>query len=75
MRHSQVALFRHVKNSQPVITHEGCAILISHDVHLIEVVADQLLLAENGHVSAFDGDMTDYKNGCWQNLALQALHL
>lgn len=41
--------------------YEGCVLLVSHDAHLVEIVADRLWLAENGHVSAFDGDMTDYQ--------------
>ena len=42
-------------------SYEGCVILVSHDAHLVEMVADRLWLVENGHVSAFDGDMTDYQ--------------
>ena len=42
-------------------SYEGCVILVSHDAHLVEMVADRLWLVEHGHVSAFDGDMTDYK--------------
>ena len=42
-------------------SYEGCVILISHDAHLVEMVADRLWLVKNGRVSAFDGDMTDYK--------------
>ena len=42
-------------------SYEGCVILVSHDAHLVEMVADRLWLVEQGHVSAFDGDMTDYK--------------
>ena len=41
--------------------YEGCVILVSHDAHLVEMVADRLWLVENGQVSAFDGDMTDCK--------------
>ena len=42
-------------------SYEGCVILVSHDAHLVEMVADRLWLVEHGDVSAFDGDMTDYK--------------
>ncbi|MDA0332455.1 MAG: ABC-F family ATP-binding cassette domain-containing protein [Proteobacteria bacterium] len=42
-------------------SYEGCVILVSHDAHLVEMVADRLWLVENGHVSVFDGDMTDYQ--------------
>ena len=44
-----------------LISYEGCVILVSHDAHLVEMVADRLWLVENGQVSAFDGDMTDYQ--------------
>jgi ATP-binding cassette subfamily F protein 3 len=41
--------------------YDGCIILVSHDAHLVELVADRLWLVENGQVSLFDGDMTDYQ--------------
>ncbi len=41
--------------------YEGCVVLVSHDAHLVEMVADRLWLVENGNVSAFDGDMADYQ--------------
>ncbi|WP_282799524.1 ABC-F family ATP-binding cassette domain-containing protein [Bombella apis] len=40
---------------------EGAVILISHDSHLVESVADQLWIAENGTITPFDGDMDDYR--------------
>ena len=42
-------------------SYEGCVILVSHDAHLVEMVADRLWLVKNGYVSAFNGDMTDYQ--------------
>ena len=42
-------------------SYEGCVILVSHDAHLVEMVADRLWLVENGQVSVFEGDMTDYQ--------------
>ena len=42
-------------------SYEGCVIIVSHDAHLVEMVADRLWLVEHGYVSAFDGDMADYK--------------
>lgn len=39
----------------------GAVILVSHDTHLVESVADRLWLVKDGAVSAFDGDMNDYK--------------
>ncbi len=40
---------------------EGAVILVSHDAHLVELVADRLWLVADGGVSAFDGDMDDYR--------------
>ncbi|MBP2294420.1 ATP-binding cassette subfamily F protein 3 [Azospirillum rugosum] len=40
---------------------EGAVILISHDPHLIELTADRLLLVADGTVSAYDGDLDDYR--------------
>lgn len=41
--------------------YEGAIILVSHDSHLVEMVADRLWLVRDGHVEIFDGDMNDYK--------------
>ena len=40
---------------------EGCIILVSHDAHLVELVADRLWLVGDGRVLPFDGDMADYQ--------------
>jgi ATP-binding cassette subfamily F protein 3 len=40
--------------------YDGAVILITHDRSLIELVADRLWLAADGHVTPFDGDMDDY---------------
>jgi ATP-binding cassette subfamily F protein 3 len=40
--------------------YEGAVILVSHDRHLLRVVADQLLLVDQGRLSEFDGDLEDY---------------
>ncbi len=39
----------------------GAVILVSHDPHLIETVADRLWLVQGGEVNVFEGDMEDYK--------------
>ena len=41
--------------------YEGAVILVSHDPHLIEATADRLWLVADGRVSAFDGDLDDYR--------------
>jgi ATP-binding cassette subfamily F protein 3 len=35
--------------------------LVSHDWHLLELVADQLWLVADGTVRSFDGDLDDYR--------------
>ena len=41
--------------------YEGAVVLVSHDAHLIELVADRLWLVADGTVTAFDGDLEDYR--------------
>jgi len=40
---------------------QGAVVLIAHDRHLIEACADRLWLVADGTVTAFDGDMEDYR--------------
>ena len=40
--------------------YEGAVILITHDRSLIDLVADRLWLATDGHIKPFRGDMDDY---------------
>ncbi len=40
---------------------EGAVLLISHDAHLVELVADRLWLVGDGRVQPFEGDMADYR--------------
>ncbi len=39
----------------------GAVILVSHDPHLVELVADRLWLVADGKVGSFDGDLADYR--------------
>jgi ATP-binding cassette subfamily F protein 3 len=39
----------------------GAVLLITHDPHLIELVADRLWLVAGGTVRSFDGDLEDYR--------------
>jgi len=39
----------------------GAVLLITHDPHLVELVADQLWLVADGTVRAFDGDLDEYR--------------
>ncbi len=40
---------------------EGAVLLITHDPHLVELVADRLWLVADGTVLDYDGDMDDYR--------------
>jgi len=41
--------------------YQGAVIMITHDAHLAEAVAEQFWLIKDGHVSVYDGDMDDYR--------------
>ncbi len=41
--------------------YEGAVVLVSHDAHLIELVADRLWLVGEGALRPWDGDLADYK--------------
>jgi ATP-binding cassette subfamily F protein 3 len=40
---------------------QGAVLLITHDPHLVELVADRLWLVGEGTVKPFDGDLDDYR--------------
>jgi ATP-binding cassette subfamily F protein 3 len=41
--------------------YEGAVILVSHDPHLVELVADTLWVVEDGTCKPFDGDLSEYR--------------
>jgi len=41
--------------------YAGAVVLISHDPHLIDLVADRLWLVSDGTAAPFDGDLEDYR--------------
>jgi len=41
--------------------YEGAMVLVSHDRHLLRTATDLLVLVADGGVSAFDGDLEDYR--------------
>ena len=43
-------------------SYKGALILVSHDRHLLETIADKLWLIHDGECSVFDGDLDDYQN-------------
>jgi ATP-binding cassette subfamily F protein 3 len=40
---------------------QGAVLLITHDPHLVELVADRLWLVADGTVKPYDGDLDDYR--------------
>ena len=40
---------------------QGAVLLITHDPHLVELVADRLWLVADGTVKSFDGDLDEYR--------------
>ncbi|MBI1364954.1 MAG: ATP-binding cassette domain-containing protein [Alphaproteobacteria bacterium] len=42
--------------------YQGAVLLITHDAHLAEAVADRLLLVKCGEVRPFEGDLDDYRS-------------
>lgn len=41
--------------------YRGSVILITHDLHLIELIADNLWLVRDGTCRPYDGDLEDYR--------------
>ena len=41
--------------------YSGAVVLVTHDWHLVELVADRLWLVEGGTVRPFDGDLDSYR--------------
>ncbi len=46
---------------QAINDFPGAVVLVSHDSHLIELIADRLWLVADGTVRPFDGDLDDYR--------------
>ena len=45
---------------QALAGYDGAVVIVSHDRHMIEAVADRLLLVDKGTASEFDGTVDDY---------------
>jgi ATP-binding cassette subfamily F protein 3 len=55
-----------------IADYAGAVLLITHDPHLIELVADRLLLVADGTVAPFDGDLDDYRAALAESSRSQA---
>jgi len=42
--------------------YSGAVILVSHDMHLLSLVADRLWLVKDGRVAPYEGDLESYRN-------------
>ena len=42
--------------------YSGAIVLVSHDMHLLSLVADRLWLVSNGHVTPFEEDLVAYRS-------------
>ena len=41
--------------------YDGAVVLITHDMHLVQLVADRLWLVQDGTVRPYDGDLAQYR--------------
>jgi ATP-binding cassette subfamily F protein 3 len=46
---------------EALTAYTGAVILVSHDMHLLSLVADRLWLVKNGRVTPYDGDLDSYR--------------
>ncbi|MEL7092466.1 MAG: ABC-F family ATP-binding cassette domain-containing protein [Pseudomonadota bacterium] len=47
---------------EALTNYTGAVILVSHDMHLLELVADRLWLVSDGTVTPYDGDLETYRS-------------
>ena len=45
---------------QALNSYQGAVVIVSHDRHMIELVADRLVLVDGGRAEEFDGSLDDY---------------
>lgn len=57
---------------QALNAYTGAVIIVSHDPHLVECVADQLWLVEGGKVKPFDDDLDGYRTYVMKQRRLEA---
>ncbi len=47
---------------EALTTYTGAVVLVSHDMHLLSLVADRLWLVSDGHVTPYEGDLDAYRD-------------
>jgi ATP-binding cassette subfamily F protein 3 len=48
---------------EALTAYSGAVILVSHDMHLLSLVADRLWLVQGGRVTPWEGDLEGYRQG------------
>ncbi|MGB3556771.1 MAG: ABC-F family ATP-binding cassette domain-containing protein, partial [Jannaschia sp.] len=46
---------------EALTAYDGAVVLVSHDMHLLSLVADRLWLVKDGSVAPYDGDLESYR--------------
>jgi ATP-binding cassette, subfamily F, member 3 len=46
---------------EALTAYSGAVVLVSHDMHLLSLVADRLWLVKDGRVAPYDGDLESYR--------------
>ena len=46
---------------EALAAYEGAVVIVSHDMHLLSLVADRLWLVQGGRVAPYPGDLEDYR--------------
>ncbi|QMU59786.1 MAG: ATP-binding cassette domain-containing protein [Boseongicola sp.] len=46
---------------EALTAYSGAVVLVSHDMHLLSLVADRLWLIKDGRVAPYDGDLEEYR--------------
>ncbi|MBT8475390.1 MAG: ATP-binding cassette domain-containing protein [Alphaproteobacteria bacterium] len=46
---------------EALTAYSGAVVIVSHDMHLLSLVADRLWLVKNGRVAPYDGDLDAYR--------------
>lgn len=46
---------------EALTTYSGAVVLVSHDMHLLSLVADRLWLVKDGRVTPYEDDLEDYR--------------
>ncbi len=46
---------------EALTAYSGAVVIVSHDMHLLSLVADRLWLVKDGRVTPYEGDLEDYR--------------